>query len=164
MSKTTSGKHLSTCTIARRDGSFCGDEAMPDLPASVCPKHAARIFLHLRDIVGSSDRGDLALRLVNSFEQEQRARRRRATYRSAPEVVYYVRVGDHIKIGHTTNLRQRMNSYRTGTLLAVEAGDLRLEARRHRQFAGSLAAGREWFTPTPDLMQHIAAIAINKSA
>lgn len=159
MAKTIIGKHGTTCTIERTDGSFCGGTVMDDLPASVCPKHAARIFMHLRDMVASADRGDLALRLINSFEQAQTQRRRRAPYRRDAEVVYYVRVGDHIKIGHTTNLRQRMGSYRTGRLLATEPGGLSTEARRLRQFSSALDAGREWFRVTPELMRHIESLA-----
>lgn len=148
------------CTVQRGDGTFCDAPSMPELPASICPKHAARIFMHLRDFVGKADRSDLAMRLISASEQ-----RSRDTYAAAPirevmaEVVYYVRVGDHVKIGYTTNLRNRMQAYPTGRLLATEPGGLTLERQRHEQFAHALDVGREWFTITPDLMGHIKALA-----
>lgn len=67
-------------------------------------------------------------------------------------------MGPHIKIGYTANIRSRMGQYVTGKLLAVEPGGATLETQRHRQFAGSRSAGREWFAPTPELMELIAAI------
>ena len=74
--------------------------------------------------------------------------------------VYYMRINGRIKIGYTTNLRQRSRNYPPGTeLLAVEPGDRDLEVRRHAQFSRSLAQGREWFAESEDLVQHISALA-----
>lgn len=74
--------------------------------------------------------------------------------------VYYMRINSRIKIGYTTNLRQRSRNYPPGTeLLAVEPGDRHLESRRHAQFSRSLAQGREWFAESEDLAQHISALA-----
>lgn len=75
-----------------------------------------------------------------------------------PEVVYYLRRGDHIKIGYTTDLARRMKVLRPDELLAVEPGNLSLEMGRHHQFASSQVEhpdGHEWFDPTPDLLVHI---------
>lgn len=75
--------------------------------------------------------------------------------------VYYMRINGHIKIGYTANLRQRSRNYPPGTeLLAVEPGTRDLEKRRHGQFSRSLAQGREWFAESPDLEQHIKALAV----
>lgn len=74
--------------------------------------------------------------------------------------VYYMRINGRIKIGYTTNLRQRSRNYPPGTeLLAVEPGTREVEKRRHEQFSRSLAQGREWFAESPDLTQHIATLA-----
>lgn len=74
--------------------------------------------------------------------------------------VYYMRINARIKIGYTANLRQRSRNYPPGTeLLAVEPGDSETEKRRHNQFSRSLAQGREWFAESPDLTEHIAALA-----
>ena len=74
--------------------------------------------------------------------------------------VYYMRINGRIKIGFTTNLRQRSRNYPPGTeLLAVEPGTPELEKRRHGQFSRSLAQGREWFAESEALTGHIARLA-----
>lgn len=74
--------------------------------------------------------------------------------------VYYMRINGRIKIGYTTNLRQRSRNYPPGTeLLAVEPGTRDTEKRRHDQFSRSLAQGREWFAESDDLAAHIVGLA-----
>lgn len=69
--------------------------------------------------------------------------------------VYYLRVGDQIKIGFSGDVRRRLRSYPPGSeLLALEPGDKKLERRRHNEFAEWLVAGREWFEPSAELLQH----------
>lgn len=73
--------------------------------------------------------------------------------------VYFLRVGERIKIGYSVDVKRRMRAYPPGCqLLAVEPGDRELERQRHQQFAGSRTDGREWFRPTPDLLEMVAEI------
>lgn len=66
--------------------------------------------------------------------------------------VYYLRIGERIKVGYSVDVKRRMRAYPPGSqLLAVEPGDRELERQRHHQFAGSRTDGREWFRPTPDI-------------
>lgn len=77
------------------------------------------------------------------------------------EVVYYIRREGLIKIGWTRNLAARMRRLRPDELLAVEPGNLPLETGRHRQFAAHRAAhagGREWYLPSPELLDHITRL------
>ena len=78
----------------------------------------------------------------------------------ASSVVYYVRLGDHIKIGTTTNLRARMSAlyidHNPDALLATEPGDRNVERERHNDFREDRAfSNRELFNPSPRLMAHI---------
>jgi len=83
--------------------------------------------------------------------------------RNRPGYVYYLRIGELFKIGFASNLEQRLASYPPGTqLLAVEDGSLKLETQRHREFAHSRAAGREWYKPNPALDHHIQTVAENR--
>lgn len=60
--------------------------------------------------------------------------------------IYYLRLGDRIKIGHTVNLRQRMAAYPPdAVLLAVEPGFRQDEQALHALFQSYRAAGREWY-------------------
>ena len=86
---------------------------------------------------------------------------RAAAANALPPVVYYIRRGDHIKIGYTANLGNRLNGQGgMNVLLAFEFGDRALERQRHIDFADHLVPGlgREVFYASPDLMSHIAAL------
>jgi len=75
------------------------------------------------------------------------------------DVVYYLRHGDRVKIGTTTNPRQRFGAIWHEQLLAFELGDRGLEQRRHAQFAADRFAGSEWFRMSRRLRAHIASVA-----
>lgn len=73
-------------------------------------------------------------------------------------VVYYVRVGQHIKIGYSKDLNRRMRAYPPdSTVLGVEIGDTELERQRHARFEHHRALGREWFIDCPDIREFIDA-------
>jgi hypothetical protein len=75
-----------------------------------------------------------------------------------PSVVYYARIGDYIKIGFTTRLRNRLATLRVDELLAVEPGGEDLEHERHRQFAVErIDLRRENFRPSDRLTSHVVA-------
>lgn len=83
--------------------------------------------------------------------------------RPACPLVYYLRIGDnHIKIGTTGYLRQRMEAYRIlddRDLLAVEPGDVKLEHARHQEFdQDRYHHRREDFREGDALMEHIARL------
>jgi len=77
------------------------------------------------------------------------------------DVVYYLRHGARIKIGTTTNPRQRFAAIWHDELLAIERGDRRLERARHEQFARERLERSEWFESSPRLLAHIDAVAGN---
>lgn len=72
-------------------------------------------------------------------------------------VVYYVRRGDLIKIGTTTEPRQRFTELRPDEICAVEPGGISEERARHRQFWYLREAG-EYFRAAPELLAHIRMI------
>lgn len=74
------------------------------------------------------------------------------------DVVYYLRFADRVKIGTTTNPRQRLAAIRHDELLAFERGDRVLEHARHVQFA-AVREGGEWFTATQELLAHAASLS-----
>lgn len=94
-------------------------------------------------------------RRVERMRREQDRERQEEKQRAGqPGLVYYLQVGERIKIGFSANLRRRLRAYPPESkLLAVEPGSPDLEVQRHRQFVGSLTHGREWFRPSLDLME-----------
>lgn len=75
------------------------------------------------------------------------------------DVVYYLRFGDRVKIGTTSNPRQRFAALLHEEVLAFELGDRTVEQRRHVEFADDRLGTSEWFALTPRLHAHIAVIA-----
>jgi hypothetical protein len=96
-----------------------------------------------------------AVRADEWRREEERYEAEKARVRKdADGFVYYLQVGERLKIGYSVDVKRRMRAYPPGSrLLAVEPGDRDLETRRHRQFAGSLTDGREWFSPTLDILE-----------
>lgn len=74
-------------------------------------------------------------------------------------LVYYLRINGQVKIGYTTNLKQRSRSYPPGSeLLAAEPATTKTERERHQEFARWLVRGREWFMECTQLTAHIEAL------
>jgi hypothetical protein len=75
------------------------------------------------------------------------------------DVVYYLRFGDRVKIGTSSNPRARLAQLRYDELLAFERGDRATEQRRHAQFASHRFPGSEWFRRHRALDDHIRNLA-----
>lgn len=144
------------CTVEISAGHFCDAPRPPDMPFSICFKHAFKLFRHMQQMVEEVQEHAEDHMPVYAFMMDEMAERMNSKHHR----VYYVRVGDLIKIGTTRNLKNRVRSYPPGAeLLAVERGGERIEGRRHRQFQHLLAHRKEWFHPGPDLMAHIAKLS-----
>lgn len=90
---------------------------------------------------------------------DERARQLAESRGTQPGWIYYVRIGDRVKIGYSTDVKRRMGEYPPESrLLAVHPGTRKLETEMHQRFAGSRAAGREWFRETVEITEHIAQV------
>lgn len=96
-----------------------------------------------------------AIRLEQWRREDEKYEAEKAALRKERDgFVYYIHIGERIKIGYSVDVKRRMRAYPPGSkLLAVEPGDRDLERKRHQQFAGSRTEGREWFQPTVDIME-----------
>jgi hypothetical protein len=140
------------CTVQLDTSTFCDEDALPGAPFSICHRHAGDIYAFVSDLVAEH-----APRVHD--ENTANVASARARIAARPSVVYYVEVGDLIKIGTTVSLERRLRGYPpTARLLAVEPGGMAEEAQRLRQFNRALVAGREWFLPVQDLVDHIAEV------
>lgn len=73
-------------------------------------------------------------------------------------VVYYMRIGNRVKIGFTTNLPLRLKAITPEELMATELSTRpSLEAERHREFAEYRTHG-EWFRLEGRLAEHIGRL------
>jgi hypothetical protein len=75
------------------------------------------------------------------------------------DVVYYLRFENRIKIGTSSNPRQRLARLWHDELLAFERGDRRVEHARHLQFSAERLGRSEWFDVSPGLEAHVAELA-----
>lgn len=121
---------------------------------------AGRTFIETRSIFG-------AAALTARRERMERRQAEIAANSPSPDewprkrsVVYYVRIGDHVKIGYTTILPARIGQLRVDrdALMAVEAGWRDKEAERHAQFADERVGRREDFNPSRRLLTFIDAL------
>lgn len=64
---------------------------------------------------------------------------------TTPGAIYFVRVGDLLKIGWTSRLAERLHRIKADAVLHVEQGTRLDERRHHEHFTDHLARGREWF-------------------
>jgi hypothetical protein len=71
------------------------------------------------------------------------------------DVVYYLRLGERVKIGTTANPRQRFTQIVHDEVLAFERGDRRLEQRRHHEFAEQRLGTSEWFAFDERVRAHV---------
>lgn len=87
---------------------------------------------------------------------------REDVYQSMPSVVYFIRVGRFVKIGTTTNISARLNSFQIGcpyefTVLATLPGGRKEEMEFHRKFSHLSHLG-EWFRFEGDLEAFLSEV------
>lgn len=154
------------CTIQRGNGSFCDGEGWPDAPFPICRHHAVKLYIEMRGIHAGALRREIdmlpplnpiATLTPSNLERDSAKHKAKLAERS---VVYYVRIGDAIKIGFTSDLTARMSQIRVdrANVLAAEPGGRELEAKRHEQFSEIRIGQREDFKPTLALIRHIEAV------
>lgn len=143
---------LTTCAVMRPNGRDCNADRMEGAPLPLCVAHmrAAYLFFasHLRSLPEFTDEQQADWAQVGKSDEgwylpEQ------------PEIVYYVLIGFHVKIGTTRDMQSRMSALFPDEILAIEPGGRELEGKRHRQFNALLAKGREYFHPGAALQEHI---------
>ncbi|NWF25256.1 hypothetical protein HW130_03085 [Streptomyces sp. PKU-EA00015] len=99
----------------------------------------------------------IAAKLGRKAHEEETRKRHAKPERLS--IVYYVRRGDLVKIGTTSNPVARFISLMPDEIMAHEPGGHDLEMTRHRQFAADRVAKKgEYFRQSQRLLAHIAAV------
>lgn len=164
---------MATTQRCLAEGDGCRGSVPPDAPVALCERHLAAASEWAGNEHGITDLLPLSCALCRS--------RLGVRYPSgwicavcewrfgdvvddelAPprvDVVYYLRYHDRVKIGTTSNPRQRFAAIWHDDLLALERGDRRLEQRRHVQFAVDRLDRSEWFALSEPLRRHIARLS-----
>lgn len=168
------------CGIVSVQGRDCPERSVSGSPLNLCARHlrqAAELHASLRDLdpgtrllgpcpacgrralVAMVATRSIVCRMcqhTQAVDPQTIPRPDRSRITTGDPVVYYLRFGDRIKIGTTTDLRSRLASLPHDEVLAVERGDRSIESQRHAQFAHLRITRRgEWFRADPDLLAHI---------
>ena len=113
----------------------------------------ARLVADLLECQNEDYVSDVHAALLGVFERESRRSR------GVMDCVYYLKVGDLIKIGYSSNLRRRLVAYPPDSvLLAACPGTRDDEQAVHRELGSHLALNREWFHPSDDVLAKIASV------
>lgn len=149
----------SGCTILIDDNGFCDAPIPSGAPISACVRHLLAAFTHCQELIARASTAELAHASIEDAPLSAGGSIR-DRLRESMSVVYYLRVGPHIKIGRTVHLPKRVRQLRADELLATEPGDHRLELSRLKQFAHLKVddGRREYFTPGPELLRHISEL------
>lgn len=140
----------------------CKEPRFPGLP--LCFAHAIQIRDHMIDLEDEMKESHrLAARRNREFLEAERRevaeRELRESKGAEPGWIYYLHVGEYIKIGYSTDVKRRIRAYPPGSqLLAVHPGTPVLEKALHEDYKGLLAQGREWFRPGPELLEHCESV------
>lgn len=126
----------------------------------VCIRHGVEIWQQVQRSKGEPEIHQIAVESVAERERKlDEAHRKNIEFNKRHGQIYYLRLDEKIKIGWSANLGQRLMSYPPHmVLLADHPGNRADERDLHRTFRPSLAAGREWYHPTQELLDHIQRI------
>lgn len=126
----------------------CEQPYSPRYPISLCQTHALLIWSLVDSDIAEAGR---------PLESQDVP----AILRDSAEVgwVYYVQIGDKIKVGYTSDLQKRIGQYPPDSkLLASRPGTLKDERDIHSLLTARRAAGREWYLMCDEVIDHIAAV------
>lgn len=116
----------------------------------LCQEHS----LHVWDTIASDlEVMDAHQAAIQRRREEAEARAERQSQPPTPGWIYFLRIGEHIKIGHATHLGRRMAAYPPNTeFLAAVPGTRKDEQNIHLRLAEHRAMGREWYTLRADVL------------
>ncbi len=120
----------------------CRDVADQAAPLALCAKHLRLAFAYVLELE-RPDLADNADRLPYW-----------APTATPTGWVYFIRVGDLVKIGYSRSLQQRFYARQPSDVLHLEPGTMTDERRCHIAFAHLRVEG-ELFRPDPDLLTFI---------
>ncbi len=119
----------------------------------LCREHAVRVWAY----VDGREASGVHMIARRELLKDVKAREsNRFAIQTRPGWIYYLQVGNLIKIGFTYDLDRRVAQYPPNVeLLAFHAGTWELEQALHRRFSLEREKGREWYRPSEIMMQHV---------
>lgn len=124
----------------------CEKPALRDIDVQLCERHLAKAWAAYQLISGTPEVPDREDPKPDYHDD------------STPGAVYFIRKGDLLKIGWTSNIAQRFGHLSPDAVFHVEAGTRADEANYHSRFKEHLKEGREWFACNGDTMHIVDSI------
>jgi hypothetical protein len=116
------------------------------LDVPMCERHAIRVYRAVAAHIALADVDPSALAFDGGTPDLERSTRLGS--------VYFVRLGDRVKIGFSAHLRKRMEVIPHEEFLGRIPGTMRDEKNLHRRFAHLRTTG-EWFKADDELLTFI---------
>src|SRR5690348_15631784 len=156
---------LSARCLGIEEGAPCTDLATIAQPVPLCTHHQMQVAMAIvPEMLASA--ASFARRAQLPVERDSETHRAVSRARVAGidlngvhgARVYFVRNGDRVKIGYTTNLRGRLDALclRAEAVLLLLEGGKDLESALHRYFAGHRVPNTEWFRYTGEIKTYIS--------
>jgi hypothetical protein len=152
--------------VADDDGRTCYREPVMTAPVQLCGFHRVQVALAIVPDL-------LRVQLVSAADGPAAAPEPRVELvgaaRSVPiapllgsshaSVVYFIANGSRVKIGFTTNLKNRLGSLalRADSVLLALDGGPDLERALHAQFSDYRNGDTEWFELAPEIVRYVSA-------
>lgn len=134
------------CGLPQAQGHIGGHRAVP-----LCTAHMFEVWRICRDEANRMNNRDKTVVAVHEGELKKIERPV-----STVGWVYYLRIGEHIKVGYAGRLLQRLRSYPPNAeFIYAHRGTKADEKVAHSMLYLHKAAGREWFTPHADVFEWI---------
>jgi hypothetical protein len=132
----------------------CAGEIVPGAPVNLCGMHIREIYGFAADLV--SERWDDAIRsyvadLHDTFRPPRAVKQPRAGW------VYFVRFGERIKVGYTTDPDTRLRAIPHDEVIGILPGTRDDEAAWHNLLADFHVTG-EWFKADAELLATLAGV------
>lgn len=132
---------------------MCTQESTKRYPVPFCQEHVLYFWMLVEKDMREQG---ITVEDIERRQHEELDRQIKERGDARPGVIYYLEVGDFLKIGYTRDLWRRMREYPpNAVLLAHEEGTPDDERALHKQFAVYLESGREWFRDVPEIRNHI---------
>lgn len=135
----------------------CTAPPVPDAPVALCGKHLREVYEYAHDLV--TQRWDGAVRefvaeLLPRFTPPPSVKRR-----PRPGTVYFIRLGDRIKVGYSENLDRRLAHEE---ILGFVPGTRADEQAWHQLLAPHRVTG-EWYRAELDVLDQVKAVLTRAS-
>lgn len=140
-------EHNIRCELTDETGADCMAASLAGAPVAICLRHAAEVYQFVCDTK------------VTRMKRPAKSGPSTAAVPERLACVYYIRFGERVKIGTTTDLISRMRTIPHDEILAIEPGGHALEHMRHLEFAAWRDKG-EWFDPAPEIRAHVESIRL----